>query len=122
MSRAVRSRPSKCMPPPRPIVFPVLRRCSWPSSRVAVLWDSSSPGMGLRVHKTQLARDNLKIEFYDAGARAFEGLETSFAALSDPEALVVTAEPFTLRHRDRILDFIMRNRIPAMHEDGRFAQ
>ena len=35
---------------------------------------------------------------------------------------MVTAEAFTNRHRDRILDFTIRNRIPAVYEDGRFAQ
>jgi putative ABC transport system substrate-binding protein len=92
--------------------------------RVAVLWDSSNPGMALRVSETQIAAKQLKIAFYDAGARDLDGLEASFAALSKqrPEAMVVTAEAFTNRHRDRILDFIMRNRIPAVYEDGRFAQ
>ena len=93
-------------------------------SHVAVLWDSSNPGMALRVRETQLAAEQLKITFYDAGARDLDGLEASFAALSErrPEALVVTAEAFTNRHRDRILDFTIRNRIPAVYEDGRFAQ
>ena len=45
--------------------------------------------MALRVHETQLAADQLKIAFYDAGVRDLDGLETSFAALSErpPEAL-----------------------------------
>ena len=53
--------------------------------------------MALRVHETQLAADQLKIAFYDAGVRDLDGLETSFAALSErpPEALVVTVELFT---------------------------
>jgi putative tryptophan/tyrosine transport system substrate-binding protein len=34
----------------------------------------------------------------------------------------VTAEAFTVYHRDRILDFAMRNRIPAIYEDGDFAR
>jgi putative ABC transport system substrate-binding protein len=92
--------------------------------RVAVLWDSSNPGMALRVRETEHAAEQLKIVFFDAGARDLDGLEASFATLSEqrPEALVVTAEAFTNRHRDRILDFTMRNRIPAVYEDGRFAQ
>ena len=93
-------------------------------SRVAVLWDFSNPGMALRVQETRLAAEQLKATFYDAGARDLNGLEASFAALSErrPEALVVTAEPFTISHRDRILEFTMRNRIPAIYEEGRFAQ
>ena len=93
-------------------------------SRVAVLWDSSNPGMALRASEIRLAAEALNIAFHDAGARDLDGLEASFAALSErrAEALVVTAEPFTNRHRDRILDFTMRNRIPAIYEDGRVVQ
>jgi putative ABC transport system substrate-binding protein len=84
-----------------------------------VLWDASNPGMALRVRETQLAAERLKIGFYDAGAHDLDGLETTFAALLErrPEALLVTAEPFTNRHRDRIVDFTMRNRIPTMYEE-----
>ena len=92
--------------------------------RIAVLWDHSNPGMALRVRETQLAAEQLKVAFFDAGARDLEGLQASFAALSEarPEALVVTAEPFTMMHRDRILDFAMTNGIPAIYEDGEVAR
>jgi ABC-type uncharacterized transport system substrate-binding protein len=85
----------------------------------AVLWDASNPGMALRVRETQLAAQQLKIGFCDPGAHDLDGLETTFAALLErrPEALLVTAEPFTNRHRDRIVDFTMRNRIPTMYEE-----
>jgi putative tryptophan/tyrosine transport system substrate-binding protein len=39
-----------------------------------------------------------------------------------PEALVVTAEPFTREYRTRILDFIARNAIPAMYEISEFVE
>ena len=93
-------------------------------SGVAVLWDSSNPGMALRVRETQLAAKQLNISFFDAGVRDLDELESSFAVLSErpPDALVVTAETFTNRHRDRIIDFALRNRIPAIYEDARFAQ
>ena len=88
--------------------------------RIAVLWDHSNPGMALRVRETRQAAEQLKVAFFDAGARDLDGLQASFAALSElrPEALVVTVEPFTMIHRDRILDFVMTNGIPAIYEDG----
>ena len=90
-------------------------------SRIAVLWDASNPGMALRVRETQLAADRSTIAFQDAGARDLDGLEASFAELAErpPEALLVTAEAFTIRHRDRIVDFTMRNGIPTMFEEQR---
>ena len=35
---------------------------------------------------------------------------------------MITAETFTNRHRDRIVDFANRNKIPAFYEEGRFVQ
>lgn len=94
------------------------------ANRMAALWDASNPGMAQRIRETQIAAEQLRIAFFDAGARDLEGLEASFAELSRqrPHALLVTAEPFTIRHREQILDFLMRNGIPAMFEDGRFTE
>lgn len=93
-------------------------------NRMAALWDSSNPGMALRVRETQVAAEQLRIAFFDAGTRDLEGLEAMFAEIlrQRPGALLVTAEPFTNRHRDRILEFAMRNRIPAMYEESRFVE
>jgi putative ABC transport system substrate-binding protein len=87
---------------------------------IAVLWDTSNPGMALRVHETQHAAEQLNVAFLDSGAHDLQGLETSLAALSKrrPAALLVTVEPFTRLHRERILDFTIKNRIPTMFEDA----
>ena len=93
-------------------------------SNVAVLWDSSNPGMAIRARETRAAAEQSKIGFFDAGARNLEELAAMFTELSKrkPLALVVTAEPFTMEHRSRILDFMARNGIPAMYEDSRFVE
>ena len=93
-------------------------------SRIAVLWDSSNPGMALRVRETKVAAERSKVGFLDAGAHDLNELESIFAELSKrpPDAMVVTTEPFTRQHRARILDFMMRNAIPCMYEDGRFVE
>ena len=93
-------------------------------SKIAVLWDSSNPGMALRVRETRAAAEQAKVAFFDAGAHDLDELAAMFAELSKrkPLALVVTAEPFTMEHRSRILDFMARNAIPAMYEDGRFVE
>ena len=94
------------------------------ANRLAALWDTSNPGMAERIRETRVAAGQLRIAFFDAGARDLEGLEASFAEIlrQRPNALLVTAEPFTIRHQEKILDFVMRNRIPAMYEDGRFTE
>src|SRR6266849_2408443 len=109
--------------PSIPIVFAV----SDDPTGTGVVASLAHPGgniTGLSLMSTELAAEQLKVAFFDAGARDLDELEASFAALSEqrPEALVVTAETFTIRHRDRILDFALRNRIPAMYENGEFAR
>ena len=91
-------------------------------SRMAVLW--ANPGMALRVRETKAAAEQFQIAFFDAGAHDLDGLEAMFAELSKrrPEALLVTAEPFTMEHRARILDFMTRNAIPCMYEESRFVE
>jgi putative tryptophan/tyrosine transport system substrate-binding protein len=93
-------------------------------SRIAVLWDSSNPGMALRARETRAAAEQTKIAFFDAGAHDLDELTAMFAELSKqrPLAVVVTAEPFTQEHRSRILDFMARNAIPAMYEEARFVE
>jgi putative ABC transport system substrate-binding protein len=93
-------------------------------SRIGVLWDSSNPGMALRVRETRAAAEQFKIDFFDAGARDLHQLEAMFVEVAkrQPLALVVTAEPFTMEHRSRIIDFMARNAIPAMYEEARFVE
>jgi putative ABC transport system substrate-binding protein len=92
--------------------------------RIAVLWDSSNPGMAIRARETRAAAERVSIVFFDAGAKDLDSLETMFVQLSKqkPLAVVVTTEPFTQRHRTRILDFMSRNGIPAMYEEVRFVE
>src|SRR5262249_55232199 len=49
-------------------------------------------------------------------------LDKAFADLlaAHPDALLVTAEPFTREHLRRILDFASTNKIPAMFEDSSY--
>jgi putative tryptophan/tyrosine transport system substrate-binding protein len=92
--------------------------------RIAVLWDSSNPGMALRAKETRAAAEQANIVFFDAGAQDLDGLEAMFSELAKqkPLAVVVTTEPFTQKHRTRILDFMARNGIPAMYEEVRFVE
>jgi putative ABC transport system substrate-binding protein len=41
--------------------------------RIGVLWDSSNPGMALRVRETQAAAEQSRIAFFDAGAHDLDG-------------------------------------------------
>src|SRR5439155_11140802 len=93
-------------------------------SRLAILWDSSNPGMALRVRETQLAAERLQVGLRSVGARNLDELESVLADLSRqrPDALLVTTEPFTRFHLARILDFSARHRIPTMYEESTFVR
>jgi len=92
--------------------------------RIAMLWDNSNPGMAERVQQTETAAEQFKIAFLDDGVHDLHGLEAEFVTLvqQHPTALVVTIEPFTRKNRNRIIDFAMRNRLPAMYEDSEFVE
>ncbi|HEY2246937.1 MAG TPA: ABC transporter substrate-binding protein [Bradyrhizobium sp.] len=91
-------------------------------SRFAILWDSSNPGMAARVRETRIAADQSRILLHTVGPTNLDELDAAFADLlsARPDALLVTAEPFTRRHLTRILDFANNNKIPAMFEDSSY--
>jgi putative tryptophan/tyrosine transport system substrate-binding protein len=91
-------------------------------SRIAILWDSSNPGMAERVRETKIAADQSHVLLHTVGPRNLNELDTAFADLLNarPDALLVTAEAFTRQHLVRILDFTNNNKIPAMFEDSSY--
>jgi len=91
-------------------------------SRIAILWDSSNPGMAERVRETKIAADQSHVLLYTVGPRNLNELDAAFADLlnSRPDALLVTAEAFTRQHLVLILDFTNSNKIPAMFEDNSY--
>jgi putative ABC transport system substrate-binding protein len=93
-------------------------------SRVAILWDSSNPGMALRVQETEIAAKQSRVALSNVGSRNAEELEAAFAELAKqrPDALLVTVEPFTRRHLARILEFCVRHRVPSMFEESSYVE
>ena len=91
-------------------------------SRIAILWDSSNPGMAERVRETKIAADQSHVLLHTVGPRNLDELDAAFADLRNarPDALLVTAEAFTRQHLVRILDFANNNKIPAMFEDSSY--
>jgi putative tryptophan/tyrosine transport system substrate-binding protein len=88
-------------------------------NRFAILWDSSNPGMAARVRETKNAADQSHVLLHAVGPSNSEELDAAFAELlkARPDALLVTAEPFTRRYLARIVDFSNGNKIPALFED-----
>jgi putative ABC transport system substrate-binding protein len=93
-------------------------------SRLAMIWNSSNPGMKLRAKETMASAGPLGVTVQDRGVPDIDGLENVFATLSKdrPDALLTMVDPFTRRHLQRILEFAAKNRLPAMYEDRFFVE
>ena len=93
-------------------------------SRASILWDISNPGMALRVEETQTAADRLRVTLLRVGVLGLGELESALAGLPAlrPDVVLVTTEPFTIRHRERIVDVLLQHRLPAMFEDRSFVE
>jgi putative ABC transport system substrate-binding protein len=102
----------------------LLRALTPQMKRIAILWDSSNPGMALRVRETQIAADQSRVLLRTVGPKNLDELQAALADLAKlrPDALLVTTEPFTRRHLARIVEFSLQHRIPTMFEDGTYVE
>ena len=84
--------------------------------RVAVLWNPDIPDRVLELTNTQAAARTLGVEIHAFEVRRPNDLDDAFSALvSDrAEALVVLADPVTMTHRSRIVEFAVGKRLPTM--------
>src|SRR5262245_49082192 len=94
------------------------------ASRVAMLWNWSDQGMAIRVKEAQLAAPAIPVTLLSPELRTLSDLESAFVALTrdPPDALLVFVDPFTVTHRQRIVDFAAARRLPAIYEDRVFLE
>ena len=93
------------------------------ASRVAVLWNAAFPGKVSELQDTQVAAQALGVTLVSIEVREPADFDRAFAALSreSPEALITFAEPLTLRHQRRIVDFATAHRLSMISEIKEFA-
>jgi putative tryptophan/tyrosine transport system substrate-binding protein len=87
-------------------------------SRVAVLWNSADSAMTLRVKEAETVSPVLGMTIQRVGVQEPNDFEKAFSAMSNKaaDALLVVMDPFTSFHQRRILDFAVKNQLPAMYE------
>lgn len=90
--------------------------------RVALLWDAGHVGMADRVRASEAAALRLGVKLHVEWVKDPAHLERAFATLAQarPDAFITTVEPFTEKHRQRIVDFAAQQRLPAIYEDREF--
>jgi putative tryptophan/tyrosine transport system substrate-binding protein len=92
------------------------------ASRVGMLWNASDEGMMLRVRETRLVAPAIQVTLLSPEVRTPADLESAFGAFTrdPPDVLLVFVDPFTVAHRQRIVDFAAARRLPAIYEDRVF--
>jgi putative tryptophan/tyrosine transport system substrate-binding protein len=86
-------------------------------SRAAVLWNSANPSVSLGLRDTRIAADKLGIEIQPLEVQEPEDFTGAFDKLTHdrPQMLVVFQDALTLQHRQEIIAFNERQRLPAMY-------
>jgi putative ABC transport system substrate-binding protein len=91
------------------------------AKRVAVLWNAENYAMTLRYREIEKAAQTRSMTIEPLGVRDANDFDVAFAAMSRsrPDALMMLTDAFTNMNRQRVLDYVSENQIPAMYE---FAQ
>jgi len=88
-------------------------------SRVAKLWNKGNAGMTLEAKATQEVARPLGVVLQDRGVKDPSELEVVFAATTKdrPDAFLTLMDPILRSNEKRILDFLAKNRLPAIFEN-----
>jgi putative ABC transport system substrate-binding protein len=86
-------------------------------TRLAILWSATDPGMTLAFNRVEMAAKTLGLAVQNLSVRDPAEFPRVFeaAGAGRAEALFVTVQPFTNRHRAQILERAAQHRLPAMY-------
>src|SRR6266496_6808202 len=92
------------------------------ATRVAVLWNPNSHGGVLGFNAMQAAAPGLKVTLLSVEVRRPDELEKALATITaqKADALLVLTDPITFGNRGQILEFTVKNHLPAMYEVREF--
>jgi putative ABC transport system substrate-binding protein len=85
--------------------------------RVAILSNPANPAQALAIRDVEVAAVPLGLQLQLLEARRAEDFDGAFAAMAKEhvDALLVVAEGLFLRHRARLADLSVKNRLPSIH-------
>jgi putative tryptophan/tyrosine transport system substrate-binding protein len=86
-------------------------------SQVAVLWNSTNPSSASYVQEVQSAARSLKMKLHLLDAGNPRNLDRAFAAIdaSGVQGIIVTADPFFIASRARLVQLAASKRLPAVY-------
>ena len=94
------------------------------AARIAVLWNANDRGMTLRFEEVEKAAHRLHVAVQPLGVREPDDFAMAFSSMTahHPDALVMVTDALTMLNRQRVIDFALTHRIPAMYEAGPLVQ
>jgi putative tryptophan/tyrosine transport system substrate-binding protein len=86
-------------------------------SRVAFLWNPNNGSHVAYLEEWRVVGPTLGVKLLFVAVGSSDQFESAFAAMmrERPDAFIMTADPFHLFHIGWIIDFLERNRLPAMY-------
>jgi len=86
--------------------------------QIAVLWNPANPIHPVMFRETQAAAETMRIQVRSIGVSDPNELDAAIATMTRerPGALLVLQDPMLLTHRRRIVDLVVKIRLPAMYE------
>ena len=90
------------------------------ASRVAVLLNPSNPTNPLQLKEIQAAAAALGVTLLPLEAKGAEDIDRAFSAIRKerPGALTVFGDAVFGTHRRRILELVVKSRLPAIHDNS----
>jgi ABC-type uncharacterized transport system substrate-binding protein len=93
-------------------------------SRVAMVWNEGSAGMTLEAKATEEVAGQLGLVVQDRGIKDSNELEVVFGVISKdrPDGFLALMDPVLNSYRKRILNFLIKNRLPAIFENKQWVE
>jgi putative ABC transport system substrate-binding protein len=93
-------------------------------SRAAALWNPANPAIVFAWKETEATARPLGVMLQPHEVKGPQDFAAAFAAIAEehPEALLVLQDAVTMQHRNEIIDFAIRQRLPSMYQEKGWAQ
>ena len=91
-------------------------------SRMAVLWNPTTPGNALALREAETAARALRVELQLLEARRLNDFESAFAAMSTKRAgaLLILGDVMFTTYRIRLANLAVKSRLPTIYGDRNF--
>jgi len=100
----------------------ILREIVPNAAPVAMFWNDTNPSMVLRAREARNAADKMDLNLQSIGVHDLTSFDAAFDTINSKQfnALLTLVDPFTNEHRQRIVDFAAKRRLPAIYESREF--